>query len=246
MESLALYTARNNKQQQYPRKNYQSLYCDFCNMKGHVRADCNKLKKCDHCHATRHVRGDCYQLIGYPDNFKGKKKVNAVLGGMQDHLAMRGDQVDRKAHMGIEEPVHNTQGTQEQILLQLLHKSSPDQINTMIDALKRNSCSSSSVNMAGDTTDPIFPILHSHVEDCELTLCSDDEGQPNDSRNQTTSSVLPDVVVPAAVVRKSNRPAKPLLWHTDYVLSKKLAGNCLYPIGDVVDYERITPTYKSF
>lgn len=40
--------------------------------------DCIKLNKCDHCHAIGHVKEDCCQLIGYPDNVKGKKKVNAV------------------------------------------------------------------------------------------------------------------------------------------------------------------------
>lgn len=86
MESLALYTSSNfrspqpNSRQVFPRRNFHSLYCDFCNMKGHTRAECNKLKKCDHCHATGHVKDNCFQLIGYPENFKGKKKVNAVMG----------------------------------------------------------------------------------------------------------------------------------------------------------------------
>ncbi|KAG5569316.1 hypothetical protein H5410_059082 [Solanum commersonii] len=38
----------------------------------------------DHNHplySTGYVKENCYLLIGYPDNFKGKKKVNAVIGG---------------------------------------------------------------------------------------------------------------------------------------------------------------------
>ncbi|KAL3348684.1 hypothetical protein AABB24_022047 [Solanum stoloniferum] len=64
MESLAMYSSRvarppqfNNNRQPNPRRN---LYCDFCNMKRHVRADCNKLKKCDNCNATGHVKDNCY------------------------------------------------------------------------------------------------------------------------------------------------------------------------------------------
>ncbi|XP_049366640.1 uncharacterized protein LOC125831505 [Solanum verrucosum] len=545
MESLALYTARNNKQQQYPRKNYQSLYCDFYNMKGHVRADCNKLKKCDHFHATGHVKADCYQLIGYLDNFKGKKKVNAVLGDQintmidalkksscsSSNVNMAGNLslclkwiIDTKAtdhmicdhnylyagnmvkstskvqlptgdlatvtHIGSfqlnesdlisdvlcipdfkfnllsnllfgkvkgigevddglyvlhwraipqkalsaasrldEDPAlwhqrwtwtflihlksdvivvlkqflamiknrfgkcvkvfrsdnegefmssnchdlfalhgiihqrscsHTPQQSRvverkhrhllettraikiqghlpdrfwgecieaatyiiNRVPLTVLENLSPYEImfgkQPFLTHLRVIGCLAFATSLrkddkfapkarkvvllgyavnqkgyklldiesriifvsrditfykrefpfqlssSGDTIDPIFPMLNSHVEDCELTpciisrndtICSNDEGQPNDSQasqpddmsqNQTTSSVLPNVVVPAAVVRKSNRPAKPPLWHIDYVLSKKLAGNCLYPIVDMVDYNSITPTYRSF
>ncbi|XP_015159565.1 uncharacterized protein [Solanum tuberosum] len=100
---------------------------------------------------------------------------------------------------------------------------------------------------SGDTTNQIFSILHSHVEDCKLTPCVDDQASMHDvlSQNQTPPLVLHDVVE-LVIVRRSNRPAKPPLWHTYYVLPKKLAGNCLYPIGDIVDYESISPAYRSF
>ncbi|KAG5572435.1 hypothetical protein H5410_062201 [Solanum commersonii] len=57
MESLVMYTTKSRQFQnsQNPRRNYHSLYYDFCNMKSHVRADCNKLKKCDNCHSTGHT-----------------------------------------------------------------------------------------------------------------------------------------------------------------------------------------------
>ncbi|KAH0770678.1 hypothetical protein KY290_014659 [Solanum tuberosum] len=54
------------------------LYCDHCEMKGHSRADCNKLKYCTHCHKHGHLKEICYQLIGYPTNYKGKKLANNV------------------------------------------------------------------------------------------------------------------------------------------------------------------------
>ena len=132
MESLALYTARNNRNQQFnniPRKNYQSLYCDFCNMEGHIKTDCNKLKKCDHCHATGHVKGNCYQLIGYPENFKGKKRVDTVFaggtlyphqstteGGDSTSSSMQEQQI-KTGYMTAQEHMYNGQGTQEQVLL---------------------------------------------------------------------------------------------------------------------------------
>ncbi|KAG5620869.1 hypothetical protein H5410_006087 [Solanum commersonii] len=54
------------------------MYCDHCDMKGHSRVDCNKLKYCTHCHKHGHLKEVCHQLIGYPSNYKGKKIANLV------------------------------------------------------------------------------------------------------------------------------------------------------------------------
>ena len=54
------------------------LYCDHCEMKGHSRADCNKLKYCTHCQKHGHLKDVCFQLIGYPINYKGKRLANNV------------------------------------------------------------------------------------------------------------------------------------------------------------------------
>jgi len=51
-------------------------YCDHCDMKGHTRDDCNKLKHCTHCNMQGHTKEICFQLIGYPPDWKGKKRVN--------------------------------------------------------------------------------------------------------------------------------------------------------------------------
>ncbi|XP_069151559.1 uncharacterized protein [Solanum lycopersicum] len=54
------------------------LYCDHCDMRGHNRAECNKLKYCIHCHKHGHLKDSCYQLIGYPTNYKGKRQTNIM------------------------------------------------------------------------------------------------------------------------------------------------------------------------
>ncbi|KAK6804246.1 hypothetical protein RDI58_002030 [Solanum bulbocastanum] len=145
MESLAMYSSRaarpphfNNNRHPYPIRN---LYCDFCNMKRHVRADCNKLKKCDNCNATGHVKDNCYLLIGYPDNFKGKKKVNTVMGdctNSQRQMQNMQDHMEWKAHtaMGEQSPGGN-QVTQEQ-LLQMMQNSSPTQLNQIFNVLNES------------------------------------------------------------------------------------------------------------
>jgi len=50
------------------------------------------------------------------------------------------------------------------------------------------------------------------------------------------------------VTRRSNRPAKPHIWHTDYILTKKktTSGDCSHSIANVVDYHSISPAYRSY
>lgn len=47
-------------------------------MKGHTRADCYKLLKCERCLQKEHVKVTFYKLIGYLENFKGKKRANVA------------------------------------------------------------------------------------------------------------------------------------------------------------------------
>ncbi|KAG5573348.1 hypothetical protein H5410_063114 [Solanum commersonii] len=47
-------------------------------MKGHTRANYYKLQTCKHCLQKRHVKEIYYKLIGYPENFKGKKRANVA------------------------------------------------------------------------------------------------------------------------------------------------------------------------
>lgn len=133
-------TQFNNIRQPYPTRN---LYCDFCNTKGHVKADCNKLKKCDHCNATGHVNDNCYLLIGYPDNFKGNKKVNAIMGDCTNsHRQMKNmqDHMEWKAHTAMGEQStggNQVKFTQEQ-LLQMVRNSSPTHLNQIFNLLNEN------------------------------------------------------------------------------------------------------------
>ncbi|XP_027767973.1 uncharacterized protein LOC114074310 [Solanum pennellii] len=89
MDPTALFTSRsggnnfsgqNNRSGNVKFNKQRSgyLYCDHCDMKGHNRADCNKLKYCVHCHKHGHLKESCYQLIGYPTNYKGKRQANVM------------------------------------------------------------------------------------------------------------------------------------------------------------------------
>ncbi|XP_049397518.1 uncharacterized protein LOC125861709 isoform X2 [Solanum stenotomum] len=73
MDPTALFAARGA-----PTRKFGDSYCDYCHMRGHTREQCFKLKFCDHCKSRGHLRETCYQLIGYPADFKSKKKANVV------------------------------------------------------------------------------------------------------------------------------------------------------------------------
>ncbi|XP_049399956.1 uncharacterized protein LOC125864056 [Solanum stenotomum] len=71
------YRSQGNMKPHRPQRGGY-LYCDHCEMKGHSKADCNKLKYCTHCHKHGHLKDICFQLIGYPANYKGKRLANNV------------------------------------------------------------------------------------------------------------------------------------------------------------------------
>lgn len=57
------------------------MFCDYCNMKEHNRENCYKLMHCEFCKMKNHLKENCYKIIGYPVDFKGKNKANAIIGG---------------------------------------------------------------------------------------------------------------------------------------------------------------------
>lgn len=51
-------------------------------MRGHTKDGYFKLMKCEYCNQKGHVKDTCYKLIGYPTNFKAKKRSPAGSGYM--------------------------------------------------------------------------------------------------------------------------------------------------------------------
>lgn len=153
MESTALYTGRSkvNQTTHFQKKPFTPLYCDYCHMRGHVKDDCNKLKRCSHCHASGHVVHECFQLIGYPENWKGKKKVNAALAGSQMY------DPHQVAHDQLLKKVNAVQGgqmcTQDQ-MMQLMQKATPEQCQQILHVLSKNNMDEtfSTINVAGNSS----------------------------------------------------------------------------------------------
>ncbi|XP_010327377.1 uncharacterized protein [Solanum lycopersicum] len=74
MVPTAMFTSNSGPGSHKPRRSYNpNAFCDYCNIKGHMRSDCNKLLKCDFCHKTGHLKSNCYKMIGYPADYKGKR-----------------------------------------------------------------------------------------------------------------------------------------------------------------------------
>lgn len=78
-------------------------------------------------------------LTGYPDNFKGKRKVNIVIGdctNTQRQLQNMQDHVEWKAHTSMGDQSQGEKGhvTQEQIL-KMMKNSSPTQLNQIFNVL---------------------------------------------------------------------------------------------------------------
>lgn len=77
IEPTAMFTAQSGGKQ---KRNY-TLECDFCHMKRHIRDACYKLMKCDCCLKKGHLKENCYKLLGYPPDFKTKRKANSTVFG---------------------------------------------------------------------------------------------------------------------------------------------------------------------
>ncbi|XP_075084737.1 uncharacterized protein LOC107819354 [Nicotiana tabacum] len=133
MEPTTLFTSWNNTQKQ--RRNY-NVECDFYHMKGHTREGCYKLRKCDYCNMKGHLKENCYKIIGYPADFKSKKKGASISG----HLAKT-----------------EVQSVQQPTMPQP-HVVTPDQYNKILQKInnKKSFFSESSAHMAGTS----FPSVH--------------------------------------------------------------------------------------
>lgn len=60
--------------------------CEFCHRKVILMITCFKLLKCNFCSQMSHLKKGCYKIIGYPSDFKPKKKSMSVMGSMaQQH-----------------------------------------------------------------------------------------------------------------------------------------------------------------
>ncbi|KAG5607287.1 hypothetical protein H5410_028779, partial [Solanum commersonii] len=127
----------------------------------------------------------------------------------------------------------------------MLNNTSPEQLNHIFNMLKKDNNNidpQRSVNMAVSS----HHVLSSEVQ--HILLDPNDTQLSDNAAYVTSQDPELSVQTPTVVTRRSSRSAKPPIWHTYYVLTKKntTAGSCSYSISDVVDYQSISPTYKNF
>ncbi|XP_016485782.1 uncharacterized protein LOC107806183 [Nicotiana tabacum] len=119
-------------------------------MKGHNRDNCFKLMHCDICRMKGHLKENCYKLIGYPADFKGKKKANAVMGGnsFSDFQQMQQAQAEFQQmqqgsnNMHISQQQRNNKSTIGPFFTQ-------EHYNQILSMLSKTSLNEASANMEG-------------------------------------------------------------------------------------------------
>ncbi|XP_075074777.1 uncharacterized protein LOC142162332 [Nicotiana tabacum] len=79
LDLMALFTSKNAGHKQ--KKNY-SLECDYCHLRVHTKKNCYKLMRCDFCNMKGHLKENYYNIIGYPADFKAKRKGQPMSGNM--------------------------------------------------------------------------------------------------------------------------------------------------------------------
>ncbi|XP_019225026.1 PREDICTED: uncharacterized protein LOC109206644 [Nicotiana attenuata] len=120
-EMNALMTIRGRNMQQ-PKRNF-NVQCDFCHIKGHTRAE-------------------CYKIIGYPTNFKPKKKYG---GNAANNVVVndnRKQDAQGSSYVNTAEGVMNSEGTRGPYF-------TLDQYEQILKLLGKENVTDSSANMAG-------------------------------------------------------------------------------------------------
>ncbi|XP_016561198.2 uncharacterized protein LOC107860375 [Capsicum annuum] len=88
---------------------------------------------------------DCFMLIGYSENFKGKKKINVAMAGGHVHAvhhqqqATSGQQMVKKENTVIEDQLANNDMLSQDQLTHLMTKATPDQFQQILKVLNANS-----------------------------------------------------------------------------------------------------------
>uniref|UniRef100_A0A3Q7GRY4 CCHC-type domain-containing protein n=1 Tax=Solanum lycopersicum TaxID=4081 RepID=A0A3Q7GRY4_SOLLC len=260
MVPTAMFTSNSGPGGHKPRRSYNpNALCDYCNIKGHMRSDCNKLLKCDFCHKTGHLKSNCYKLIGYPAEYKGKR----------DTIVAR-NSIYNAGHVSQQYQCDKTETVQSSYNSQMPQMMQSSFSNKM--QLQPPSVSSSHNNESQmpsshyNSQMPLFtPLQHqkllkmlnqtkledisgtSNMTDSTSSTVCQDSGSPSSQNCEDCvndlSQVSCDITPPP--LRKSSRNSRPPIWHKDYVVtagSKK----CNYSLASVLDYEGLSPTYQSF
>uniref|UniRef100_M1DJ52 Polyprotein n=1 Tax=Solanum tuberosum TaxID=4113 RepID=M1DJ52_SOLTU len=186
-------------------------------MKGHSRADCNKLKYCTHCHKHGHLKEVCYQLIGYPASYKGKKIANLVTSDFGDHPHIPGG-------LGAGSVPYIAPNQYNQDIIPPDDSQVPAQLPLSIIPDTHLS------NVEEYHNDPV-------LENPTLDLPT----------QMHTSAITEESVMSSTIGRRhSNMSSRPSLWQKDFVTvtKSKSQSHCLYSLADSIDYNSLSHAYQ--
>uniref|UniRef100_A0A3Q7EYZ3 Reverse transcriptase Ty1/copia-type domain-containing protein n=1 Tax=Solanum lycopersicum TaxID=4081 RepID=A0A3Q7EYZ3_SOLLC len=221
MVPTAMFTSKSGPSSHKHRRPYNpNAFCDFCNIKGHMRTNCNKLLNVI----------SVTKLIGYPADYKGKRDTIVAKNSTyhaghslyHDQMQMQFPYIPPSQHNESQQHVPMPLFTplQHQKLLKMLDQTKLDGISgtanmkdsTSSVTCQDNECISSSQN----------------CENCEID-------SPDNSISYDT---------PSSPVRKSSRSSRPRVWHKNYAI-KVGSKKCNYSIASVLDYTGLSPTYHN-
>uniref|UniRef100_A0A3Q7EWG4 Reverse transcriptase Ty1/copia-type domain-containing protein n=1 Tax=Solanum lycopersicum TaxID=4081 RepID=A0A3Q7EWG4_SOLLC len=230
------YRSQGNVKSHKPQRSGY-LYCDHCEMRGHSRADCNKLKYCTHCHKHGHLK-DSQQQYGSgsgsgsvpqftPDQYKqvlqmlnkplihegnaASTNINAnAAGNFAEHSKFDSPSFDWIVDSGATDHMVGTKNvlTNESTVMSSGHVQLPNGDSSRVTH------SDMQAIVSDDETQVSAPVLNDQDDDHEPTMSTTIER------------------------RQSTRTSRPPLWQKDFVTTTKSRSrsNCLYSLGDSVDY----------
>uniref|UniRef100_A0A3Q7H9F9 Reverse transcriptase Ty1/copia-type domain-containing protein n=1 Tax=Solanum lycopersicum TaxID=4081 RepID=A0A3Q7H9F9_SOLLC len=170
---------------------------------------------CDHCHLTGHTKAVCYKLIGYPLDYKFKKKTGSYIK-------------ENKTGKGNPNPsdIGNQFGGQSANFAGSSHMSKDD-VKWIVDSGASSHMEDELQSSYIENNAQSFNIP---APDPSSSVPSMDSSSMGDA-SVSESSTLQSLTVP--VTRLSSRTTKTPIWMHDYVSTSKGSTHCCYPVSDV-------------
>uniref|UniRef100_A0A3Q7IJP0 Reverse transcriptase Ty1/copia-type domain-containing protein n=1 Tax=Solanum lycopersicum TaxID=4081 RepID=A0A3Q7IJP0_SOLLC len=198
-----------------------------------------------------HTKDICFQLVGYPSDWKGKKRVNIVQASPAEGIPQMQGQQRSEVESQFGPSTSGGVGPVPYFTL--------NQYNQILQILKKHNMNEVNEHMAGTFADilqsPSTEVLH----DTNLEFMEDSQAEISMNANAVEDYTAPLPAVETASTynvpgeegnhidnhvvmtqRRSSRSSKAPLWQQDFVLTKsgksKHQSNCLYSISDNIDY----------
>uniref|UniRef100_A0A3Q7IG88 Reverse transcriptase Ty1/copia-type domain-containing protein n=1 Tax=Solanum lycopersicum TaxID=4081 RepID=A0A3Q7IG88_SOLLC len=189
------------------------------------------MVQCDHCGCRGHTKDQCYKIVGYPTDFKSKRK-SLSLGRFDNQVELSQSLESEAQSTKVQQTGALFTQDQYQQILQLLSKpggettSTPPARVASIDAV----------------LEAVFPDVESLGEPSVTLISTTNSAVPALSIH---TEPTPDVSTTIERARRSTRQSKPPIWLHDFVTTSK-GNECAYPITNQLSYSQLSQAYSQF